>query len=38
MAKVKQLIPAPSNSEHTRQLMLTIITLAEKQVAVSEGY
>ena len=30
MAKVTQLIPAPSHSKQARQLMLAIITLAEK--------
>ena len=38
MAKVTQLIPAPSHSEQARQLMLAIITLAEKQAAAPEGY
>jgi len=38
MAKVKQLIPAPSHSEQTRQLMLAIITMAEKQATAPEGY
>ena len=38
MAKVTQLIPAPSHSQQARQLMLAIITLAEKQAAAPEGY
>ncbi|MGJ0194552.1 hypothetical protein ACR6A7_19730 [Pantoea sp. RRHST58] len=38
MAKMTQLIPAPSHSEQARQLMLAIITLAEKQAAAPEGY
>ncbi|WP_313384890.1 hypothetical protein [Pantoea sp.] len=38
MVKLTQLIPTPLHSVQARQLMLAIITLAEKQAAAPEGH
>jgi len=38
MAKVTQLIQTPSLTEEARQMNLVVISLAEKQEAIRDGY